>query len=348
MAVRRFDQLPDAGLLTGTEIVPVMKGAVTARTTASSLLLATSAPRKLCLYYSVPEAVNGLYDIEYAISLFGTFDQVVLGTGLELIANTYHASTVELIARLPWVQFFGYLDVSVTYANYTPAEMRTRIDAWAAMGCKGMFYDVAGFAYEVTRARLNDVVQYAHGRGMSVCANDFDPDAILGNAIDPAYNPSGTPTALGPGDYYLLESWVHNSTAYTTNGGWALISDIKGRAEKCVAYRSDLGVKLWCANIIDWSTHTAAEVDNVWSVVEAFALAYAIDAYALGPPDYSATGATALQVRTFPYRPIAHRPAGMPHYNGAWTQITSAGAGQLIHYNDGATPAHSVTPYRGS
>lgn len=348
MAVRRFDQLPDAGPLTGTEIVPVMKGAITSRTTASSLLLATSGPRKLCLFYAPPEAVNGFYDLDYAVSLFGTFDQLVLGTGLELAANAYHDSTTELIGRLPWVQCFGYLDVSVTYANLTPAQMRTRIDAWAAMGCKGMFFDVCGYSYGVSRARLNDVVTYAHGHGMAVTANDFDPDAILGGAIDATYNPSGTPTALGPGDYYLLESWVHNSTSYTTNGGWASISDLKGRAEKTVAYRASLGVKLWSAGIIDWSTHTAADVDNVWSVVEALSLAYGLDGYALGPPNYSSTGATALQLRTFPYRPIAHRPAGLPHFNGAWTQITSAGAGQLIHYNDGATPSHSVTPYRGA
>lgn len=348
MAVARFDQLPAAGHLTGTEIVPVMKGGVTARTTASRLLLATSSARRLCLFYAPPEAVNGLYDIEYAVGLFGTYDLVVLGTGLEQTANAYHASTGVLIARAPWVDFFGYLDVSVTYSNFSPAQMRARVDAWAAMGCRGMFYDVAGYAYGVSRARLNDIVQYAHTKGMAVCANDFDPDAILGNAIDTTYNPTGTPTALGPDDAYLLESFVYNSVAYTANGGWALISDIKTRAEKTVAYRNTLGVHLWAANVIDWSTHDTATVDQVWSVAEAFALAYGLDAYAIGPPDYSATGATALQVRTFPYRPVPHLPAGLPHYNGAWDQITSAGTGQQVHYGDGATPSHSVTEYRGS
>lgn len=350
MPTRRFDQLPLAGPLTGTEIVPVFKNGTTVRTSAAEVAQAltrvTPGPyARLLIYYSVPEGVNGLYDNDYAASLFGTYDDVVLGTGLEDVTNPYHTSTTNLIARLPRTRFYGYLDVSVTFGNLSPAAMKAKVDAWAQMGARGMLYDVAGYDYGVTRARLNDMVAYAHNADLAVVVNDANPDSLFAATVDETYNPTGEPTLLGPRDAYLLESWVVNTDAYP--GGWESMYSLKTRAEAATAYRATLGIRLFSAGIVDYATHTPDEVDHYWSVHEALALAYGLDGYTIAPPNYSATGGTVNVVRTFPYRPIRAKPAGPPHFDGTWTQVLSPATGQEILYAHGATPTWEANDYRG-
>jgi hypothetical protein len=245
------------------------------------------------------------------------------------------------------VAVFGYLDISTSFANYDLPTMKGKMDLWAGMGVRGMFFDVAGFSFGVSRARINSVVDYAHGLNLVVCANDNIPDDLFGTAINATYNPAGTPTTMRAGDIYLAESWVVNTGYFSANGGYDTMFTLKTKAETVTAYRNSLGIKVWATGIVDYSSYTEAEVDNYWSVHEALSLAYGWDAYGFAPPDYSATGATANLVRTFAYRPIRHRPAGAPHFDGGWTTVLSPGTGQEIHYALGATPVYQAIEYRG-
>jgi hypothetical protein len=301
-------------------------------------------PTRLLIFYGPPLGVNGFYDIDYAVGLFSNYDEIVFGAGLEEAGHTYHASTAEIMARLPQVAFSGYLDVSTAFGNLPMATLEAKADRWAAMGARNLFLDVAGYAFGTSRARLNEIVTYAHSIGLKVAANTDEPDELFGSAVDPTWNPTGAPTALGEGDHYLLESWLYNSEAYPETDGWVTFGAAKLKAEKCLAYRAALGVKLWCSGVVDHSTRPTGAVDDVWEVQEALTLAYSLDATTLAPPDYSATGATHLDCRLYPHRP---RPPVMtrPHVNGRWTIVTAPAARLRIHYEDGR---HEVVEYRGA
>ncbi len=169
-------------------------------------------PDALLIYYGWPSAVNQTFSISGAAGVFGQYDIVVLGDGLQNGPGTSsphpdHFNTRGIVnhALTSGTDFYGYIDLGVTTQNLPLAEIYRRVDAWKAMGLEGVLLDDFGYDFGVTRARQNAAVEYAHQQGMRVIANGWRPEDVFSTAVH-ANNPLGLAPALGASDYYLSES----------------------------------------------------------------------------------------------------------------------------------------------
>ena len=191
--------------------------------TQSSIHVATPlAPKSLLIYYSYPSVINGASTLAAAAAALGSYDYVVLGDTLENPSHPDHTNTVAILANpaMAHTTVFGYIDLGVSTQNLSIAAIETRIDQWKATGAKGIFLDDFGYDFGTTRARQNTIVAYAHGKGLVVAANAFNPADAFGSQVDAITNPSGTPTVLNSSDFYLYESYqISKAPSYPRRPG---------------------------------------------------------------------------------------------------------------------------------
>ncbi|MEZ4651195.1 MAG: hypothetical protein R3E97_20875 [Candidatus Eisenbacteria bacterium] len=221
-----------------------------AATLAGAALIALALPptahaetfltRDLLIYYSWPSLINGSGgDVALAAAEFGVYDDVVLGDLIETPEHPDNANTIAILAHpaMDATRTFGYIDLGVAPGqNLSLAEIETRMQQWQATGVDGIFLDDFGYDYSVTRERQNAAIALAHGLGMPVIANAWIPSQALGSEVDPIGNPSGLPTALGTGDFYLFESFQIQEGAYVPESQW------QAKAESLEGYRASTGV----------------------------------------------------------------------------------------------------------
>jgi hypothetical protein len=303
-------------------------------------------PNKLMIYYGIPQGVNGLWNNDGAAQTFSRWDYVVFGTGLQDPGSVYHASTVEIVSKMrtlnKQVKVFGYINIGVSIGNQPESELRTEIDQWKATGVDHIFFDLAGYDYNVPRARMNALLDYAHSKGMQVMVNAWVPADVMGNAVNATYNPTGAATHINSGDVYLLESWIVHTTAYASHNGYATTSDLKTRADSAVAYRSSLGVKIMNTNIMDLSTLNDEQENKYFKMIESASILYSMDGYGFGPDNYSATAPNSNVVKSVEYDPdyAKYYNASAPYtINGPWTEMTRQDTGHTFH-NDYLTNTH--------
>lgn len=340
--VAKLNGIASTGTPTAGQVLTAT-GPITA-TWQTPAALQQYTPHKLAVFYGVPQGVNSLFDDNKAAQVFARYDYVVFGAGLEDPGNTYHTSTINIISIMkslnPNVKVFGYIDIGVTTGNFTIPQMQTFVDQWNTMGVSGIFFDVAGYDFQVPRSRLNTMVDYVHTSNLSAFVNAFNPDDVMSSAVDPTYNPSGTPTKMDYRDFYLLESWVCNTDAYTSNNGFATMFDIKTRADKARNYRLTLGVRIQTINIVNVTSTSRADTERFFKMVEAAALIFGIDGYGIGPSSYGSSGPDAQKFNTTPqYTPQFPRifsPNAPYTINGSFTEVTRYDLGVVMH-NDYTT-----------
>ena len=303
-------------------------------------------PHKLLIYYGTPQGVNGVFNNDYSAQLFSRWDYVVFGGGLEDPGHTYHTSTQDIIGKIhglnPSEKIFGYIDLGVSTNNYSIATMKTKVDQWKAMGADHIFLDDAGYDYQTSRARLNEMLDYIHAHGMQAMVNAWVAADVLGNAVNATYNPTGAATKMNSGDYYLLESWVVNTEAYNTHQGYAIMSDIKTRADAAASYRDSLGVKIVTTNTVDYSSHTDEQIQKYFQMVQAASSMYSLDAYGVDALHYGSIAPNANVVKTFEFDPSypTYFSSDTPYtINGSWTEMTRPDTGQVFH-NDFSTDTY--------
>lgn len=178
--------------------------------------------------YQKLEKIMEMDSIEFAQSYFEKFDMLVIGSPLTTYAP--HAEKIspreyEIINHLiaKGVKLYGYLELGWDGGMsrlLNDAEMKAHLDAMAARGYFGVFYDIAGWDYDVTRERMNTYVDYAHSKGLSCFMNAWNQSDILSDEVHPVYNPNGTPPLLGPNDWILLESFFSNGRRYIGDDDW--------------------------------------------------------------------------------------------------------------------------------
>ncbi|PKM90416.1 MAG: hypothetical protein CVU87_02275 [Firmicutes bacterium HGW-Firmicutes-12] len=116
--------------------------------------------------------------------------------------------------------------------------LKNEIDSIAEAKWYGVFIDQFGYDFNETRTRQNEIVDYVHSKGLSCFVNAWFIDDALGNEIDPEHNPTGEPSLLGKGDWYLLESFLMNNGGYTDwEASWNKY--LKGNK-----YKEELGVNI--------------------------------------------------------------------------------------------------------
>lgn len=188
--------------------------------TLGEMGVSVARPSHAKFYYGDLVRVDGVSDADRSFAVLSQFDLLVVREPGELRARQRDVADRLVTAG---VGVFGYTHVAATLHPKTEAEIQAVIDRAANAGYTGIFFDTAGYDYGVDRARFNRLVEYAHRRSLRVMANAWSPADVL-DARPHRLNPNGTPTALGPGDWVLLESFYGRSDdlyAGETEGGFA-------------------------------------------------------------------------------------------------------------------------------
>lgn len=319
----------------------IADGAITASKLAPGITGSTATGlRSLLIFYAAPNVANGQFNDDYAAGILSRYDDVVLGTGLEDPSSPYYASTGAIIDKVaalsPETIIWGYIDAGVTTGNLSLATLQNQIDQWITIGAKGIFCDVIGYAYHVSRSRQNAIIDYIHSKGVGAILNVFNPDEVLSSAVDATYNPAGTPTTANGSDVLLLESWVCNSDAYSAPY-YATFSDIKTRADKAIGYRTSMGIRVFGSNIFSHNNHTFDELKEYRDYSEAFARVWRLDGSGIAASSYSSTGPdVGLVTPQFSsFRSMKLQPTAPYVLNGGWTQVQAPDLGITVVYDGG-------------
>lgn len=316
-------------------------GSVTADKLASGLGTTTNTGlRPLLVFYSPPNIMNGRFSDDYAAGVLSRYGDVILPDGLYDSGHQYHASTQAIIQKLSALDtdtvLWGYIDLGVTNgATNTPiATLKTRVDAWIAMGVQGIFCDLVGYDYGVTRARQNEMITYIHGKGLPAFLNVWNSDDLLSSAVNATYNPTGTPTVANSSDAMMLESWICNTDAYSSPY-FAQFTEIKERGDKAVAYRTSMGIRLYALSIYGYTGKTDSELKQLYDYTNAFARIWRLDGSGLGASNYSSTGNDLGKIKPFfsDLRSTPLRPTAGYSLNNTWTQTDATDLGLTVMYD---------------
>jgi hypothetical protein len=185
-------------------------------------------PKDLLLYYGAPSRINGAGTGARAAAELAKYDYVVLGDGFEKPFHPDHADTSAVLRdpSLDATLVFGYIDAGVTTQNLAMAELKLRVDEWKAAGAEGVFFENFGYATATTRARQNEVVDHAHGRGMRVLVSAPNPDDAFGQSVS-AMNPfPARATRLSAADFYLYQNHQIRGGVVDSPYAWRTKADI--------------------------------------------------------------------------------------------------------------------------
>lgn len=301
--------------------------------------------RSLFIFYAPPNILNARYSDDYAAGMLARHNDVILPTGLQNPGDTYHASTVAIIQKIADLGtdtvLWGYIDVGVTSSNHSLSTLQAQIDQWMDMGVGGIFCDLIGYDYGVSRSRQNSVINYIHGKGVGAFMNVWNMDDLLAPTVNATYNPGGVATAANNTDAVMLESWICNSDAYSSPY-FSTFGDIKNRGDKAVAYRTSMGIRLYAANIFSHSNHTLNELQQMHDYTNAFARIWRLNGSGLSASNYGSTGIDLGIARPLysKLRDTPLRPTAPYSLNSPWTQIDATDLGLYVTY-DPAGPTYT-------
>ncbi|CAF2856563.1 unnamed protein product [Rotaria sp. Silwood2] len=198
---------------------------------SNSTSLIVNIPKRLGIYYgwpSVVDSANG--NLTAAIITFSQFDLIVFGDRLSVSSHGDHVNTQTIIQSLNSIGklTFGYIDLGVTTKNLSILQMQTTVDDWVTMGIQGIFWDDAGYDFNVTRSRQNTMISYCHALNLRVMINAWDPDDVM----------SGSSMLLDSRDIYLLESYLISNGTYQDLAAWKI------KADKCLSYSNLYGISM--------------------------------------------------------------------------------------------------------
>jgi len=215
---------------------------------ASIAVSAAAPPLRLAIYYGYPSLVEqSSGDTARAAAVFGRYDAIVFGDGLELPeAETIDAGlkgerqriaplirAIHDTPRRPLV--YGYIALGSTQ-NLTLTEIDRRVERWRLAGADGIFFDEAGRDFGVDAMRRRVAVCAAHGRGLRAFMNAFDPDDLFAASRGTR---NGCDGALGARDAILIESFaVRNGIVQTPDA-------IDTRVTAALQWRQRTGVHVF-------------------------------------------------------------------------------------------------------
>jgi hypothetical protein len=251
-----------------------------------SIAARTLAPRRLAIYYGIPSLVNDARgDVARAAAVFGEYDVVVFGDGLEFpdvvpgrtppgagpverLKTAAITRALSTTGRRPAV--FGYIGLGNSQ-NLTQREIERRIALWRETGAGGIFFDEAGYDFGVDRPRQNAAIDAVHAAGMRVFMNAFNPDDVFLPA-------KGLSHHLTSGDAYLLESFVvRNGKA--DDPGW------RARARRALEHARRYRVAVHA--VTTTSDPAGAASPELIAYAWWAALAYGVDGFGWGEPSFS-------------------------------------------------------------
>ncbi|WP_236011507.1 hypothetical protein [Alicyclobacillus fructus] len=122
------------------------------------------------------------------------YQAIVLGSDSESSGYPNQQAVTQLIASSPSIAFYGYVNLSDGSNPIPVSTLSQEFAEWKALGVRGIFLDLAGSNYGVTRVLRAWAVAQVHALGMRAAVNAWDPADALG-------------VGLGLGDVYVAEDW---------------------------------------------------------------------------------------------------------------------------------------------
>lgn len=249
-----------------------------------------SVPQKVLIYYGWPSAVNvSGGNVSSAVSVFNQFDIIVLGNTLQNTGHPDYTKTLQIIDNLVknGKKVYGYIPTGNREGDtrFTSEQLKQETDKWKVMGVTGIFADEFEIGYNVDRTRQNVLVDYVHSAGLSVIANGYDVESVLG----------GKNVKLGAGDYYFLESF---GIRY---GNHVPIDSTIKRGNLARDYKKKFGT-----GIISGGRDSNVKLDNSTPGSNKFLHAYYanllfnFEGFSYSDQDYSASGNNNANVFTIP------------------------------------------------
>lgn len=286
-------------------------------TEINSIKSPARSPKSLCVYYSYPNSINGVYDNTKAAAIFAEFDQVVFGSGIEDSSHGAHADTLDIMAKMkalkPSIEIYGYIPMGQldTDPKLTDDQMKVKADKWKLMGATGIFLDEYGYDYKVTRASQNNVGNYIHSIGMNFIANSWELSYVFSaqnvylDWINWNGNINNLAPVIGPNDYYLFESMFfyvdpNNNNQYATTqfGIYKAIDYYStSRVEYGKSYYSQFGTKTMALSTMALN-HVNRE--SYFTICYLASKILNIDAFGMSPESYSARDIAVYSIKPVP------------------------------------------------
>jgi hypothetical protein len=220
------------------------------------------------VYYGWPSVFNALGSNEAVAKEMARYGLIVLGAGLQDPSHGDYANTQIIISRIkalnPSALIFGYVATTEVIATF-----QTKVGQWNTLGVHGIFFDVAGYDYGTNRADFNTRVDYVHGLATAnLCfVNAWNMDHIIGTTNDASYpnstfNPGLVASNLTETDWYLLESFPVNTTAFSGNAGYEAKVEWAARGVKAIGHRATYGINLAALGVIDNASSSGQALFN--------------------------------------------------------------------------------------
>lgn len=249
-------------------------------------------PSDLLIYYGWLSGFNQYWDNEKVAQDMARYDLLVFGDGVQDPGHGDYANSQVIIPRIkelnPDALIFGYVT-----ANQNLSDFKTKADGWEAMIVDGIFMDEAGYDFGVKRTDLNDRILHVKSFDEAyLCfVNAWNMDHVVGTENDPSFpnstfNPDEYESLLEEDDWYLLESFVVNTAAYSGNNGYASKSDVVARGDKATYLRGLEPINLAAVNIID---NSDANGQALFDFCQRAALAYNLNANGSSDTSYGAS-----------------------------------------------------------
>jgi len=186
--------------------------------------------------------VQNIDNVDHAIEILSRFKYLIC-------AEPGHLADKEILVAdgiKSKVKIFGYIDMG---GDVLPSleSLTSELDNIKKNGWYGVFIDQFGYDYGETRERQNTVVIYAHSIGLKCFVNAWHIEDAFGMEADAVHNPNQSESALGEGDWYLLESFLTRIDGYDEypDNFWEKIAKAQEYQEKlklniaCLSYKRD-------------------------------------------------------------------------------------------------------------
>jgi len=205
-------------------------------------------PKDMMIYYGWPSGFNAYWNNELVAQDLARYGLIVLGAGLEVPTHGDYSNTCSIVARVkqlnPSCLIFGYIDTTASESTFT-----TKTGQWDTVGVHGIFMDKYGYDFSNTRAQQNTRVDIVHDAGLVAFANCWNMNHAIGTANDlsypnSTYNNPLTESKLTINDWYLMESFILNTDAYTSTGGYEAKAQWAARVATMLPLRAAYGINV--------------------------------------------------------------------------------------------------------
>lgn len=211
------------------------------------------------------------------------------------IRHADYNNIIVVIPRIktikPATKIFGYVS-----ADQDLSDFEDKVDDWEVLQVDGIFMDECGYDYGRTRAEFNTRVDYVHANTYAnLCfINAWYMDHIIGTINDPSFpnttwNASLDESNLTEDDWYLLESFPINTTAYSGTDGYESKTDWAYRGGKAIAHRYTYGINIATVGIIN---NDNSDGQNLFDFGFVSSLMWSLEAYGSSDTSYGASSAT--------------------------------------------------------